>query len=166
MKISFIYVQTKLIFIWRAFALSLALIMRFTATRKWTNWVFTLHTWDYNTPFNFVQLWFGSYLKKIVKVTSKLTFKTQWRPIAAVADIIFTTHKGFSGENQGSEGYWYFVDVANFAFLHQVVNFNTTLLSTSCVPSFGHSLAYLIPQEFLIMHSFAPPLRFMFLVLW
>ena len=34
-KLVFIHMQTKLIFIWKAFALSLAFIMRFTATRKW-----------------------------------------------------------------------------------------------------------------------------------
>ena len=34
-KLVFIHMQTKLIFIWKAFALSLAFIMRLTATRKW-----------------------------------------------------------------------------------------------------------------------------------
>ena len=35
-KLVFIHLQTKLIFIRKAFALSPAFIMRFTATRKWT----------------------------------------------------------------------------------------------------------------------------------
>ena len=34
-KLVFIHMQIKLIFLWKAFALSLAFIMRFTATRKW-----------------------------------------------------------------------------------------------------------------------------------
>ena len=47
-----------------------------------------------------------------------------------------------------------FVAVANIAiFLLEVVNFNTTLLCTSRVPYIGHSLAYFVPHEFLVMHG-------------
>ena len=47
-----------------------------------------------------------------------------------------------------------FVAIANLAiFLLEVVNFNTSMLCTSRVPSIGHSLAYFVPYEFRVVHG-------------